>query len=89
MRRKSLILSALVIVTCVASFVLIPTEKESVYSTLQLSNIDALVNGEVIGDKIPCHSSATRKNGKAYVDCASCTRIEGWQGTGTESTCTR
>ncbi|MGN0068808.1 MAG: NVEALA domain-containing protein [Prevotella sp.] len=59
-------------------------------SDLALANIEALSSGEeIIGDKVPCFSSARKDVNRAYVDCASCKRIEGWKGSGTESTCTR
>ena len=35
--------------------------------------------GELFG-RIPCYSNAEACEGFAYVDCASCTRIEGWDG---------
>lgn len=56
---------------------------------LQIANIEALAEGEIIGDKIPCHSESKWNIKKAYVDCASCIRIEGWERQGTEAKCTR
>ena len=53
---------------------------------IQLANIEALTNTEG-GYSIPCYSSASRDYNKAYVDFSSCTRIEGWKGTGTEAVC--
>lgn len=58
-------------------------------SDIQLANIEALSRKEIVGDKIPCHSDSKRNAKKAFVDCADCIRIEGWEGTGTEATCTR
>lgn len=54
----------------------------------QLLNVEALVRNEG-GDRVPCHSSATQKYGKSYTDCSKCERIEDWEGTKTESRCTR
>lgn len=55
----------------------------------QMANLEALTNYEGgPGDVIPCHSSASQDYEKSYVDCSSCTRIEGWKGTGTEARCT-
>lgn len=62
-------------------------ESASTYD-IALVNIEALTENEIgTGSSIPCHSSATRDYNKAYVDCASCTRQEGWKGTGTQAAC--
>lgn len=45
-------------------------------SSLILANIEALAeDDDLVGDKIPCWSSAVRDYKQAYVDCAGCTRI--------------
>lgn len=63
-------------------------DKSANTQDIALANIEALAENEIgTGSSIPCHSSATRDYNKAYVDCASCTRQEGWKGTGTQATC--
>lgn len=55
---------------------------------IALANIEALTENEIgSGSSIPCHSNASRDYNKSYVDCASCRRIEGWKGTGTQAAC--
>jgi hypothetical protein len=56
-------------------------------TTIELLNIEALAQGEVVSSQIPCHSSAKRNYSRAYVDCASCTRIDGWEGVGVTASC--
>lgn len=63
-------------------------DKTTDTNDIVLANVEALTENEVgSGSSIPCHSSAIRDYNRAYVDCASCTRKEGWKGTGTQASC--
>ena len=90
MKKKNLFLATVIAVVGVSGLVF---SRENIsgyqFSDLELANIEALTRSEVAGDKIPCRSDAKRNSKKSYVDCSECIRIEGWEGTGTEATCTR
>lgn len=58
----------------------------------QIANLEALAGGPPGqggdgGGSVPCFSSAEVNRNKAYVDCASCERYQGWEGYGRESNC--
>jgi hypothetical protein len=57
------------------------------FTSTEMENIEALADYEYQSSEIPCFSSSYRNNDASYVDCASCTRIAGWEGHGTEALC--
>jgi hypothetical protein len=57
------------------------------FSATEIENIEALGDYEYQPSYIPCHSDARYDSNSAYVDCASCSRIEHWKGTSTEAHC--
>ena len=64
---------------------------ENNLSAVTLQNIEALANEEAgsVNDQISCNSQAKRDVNHCYIDCAECTRIEGWKGEGSTGICTR
>lgn len=91
MKKKNFFMAAAVAAVCAGSIAAVNAfgSNDREFTALELANIEALTRAEVVGDKIPCHSDAKRNSKKAYVDCSKCERIEGWEGIGTEATCTR
>ena len=86
MKTKALFVIAMLLIGAVTCFSISMNGSKTKISDIQLANIEALSSVET-GGSIPCFSSATRNYNRAYVDCGSCTRIEGWKGTGTEGVC--
>ena len=86
--KKRIIFAAVVALLGVSAYVGVNAQQKDAMSDIQMANVEALVSGES-GDRIPCHSSANQKYGKSYVDCSKCERIEDWEGSKTESRCTR
>ncbi len=87
--KKGIFYSAAFVALSAISVSLAGHSEGKVMTPTQISNLEALSRYEGGGDVIPCHSSCKQNYNRAYVDCASCTRIEGWEGTGTEARCTR
>lgn len=88
-KLKFLAITAIAAIGCAAGISFASSDYGDKRTALTLINVEALSNGEGSGESIPCHSSSSRNYNAAYVDCASCTRIEGWKGSGTQAACRR
>ena len=53
----------------------------------QVANIEALSGGESGSNSTQCYNFASMDYNKAYINCHSCERIEGWKGIGTPASC--
>lgn len=53
----------------------------------KIDDANVISKKSVIGN-VPCFGSGYEIDGFRYTDCATCTAVVGWKGTGTESTCT-
>lgn len=86
--KKGIFYSAAFVAFSAISVSLAGRSEGKVMTPSQISNLEALSEYEGGGDVIPCYSSAKQRYGRSYVDCAGCTRIIDWEGTGTEARCT-